>query len=415
MKLRQSLLNLLSNAVKFTTGGTITLQVSRDVTDGEEWIHFMVKDTGIGLAKDQMRTLFDAFAQADMSTTRRYGGTGLGLTISQRFCRLMGGEITVDSELGKGSMFTISLPTAIKEHNTEEPVVDDKQQLNDFLQLRMGTDHDVALEIEHDRRKRDSIILIVDDDPMACDLQQRHLMRHHYDVVCAASGADAIQKINELRPDLVLLDVMLSDMSGWQVLTYIKSQPHLVHIPVIMLTMIDEKNTAYSLGATSYLSKPIDWEKLVETVNKTVRRAGRDSILVVDDDADARKLARLVLENEGYTILEAENGYLGLMRVAERKPSVILLDLLMPNMNGHEFLNELALNERWNDIPIIALTAMELDDQERQRLENRVTMIIQKGAYSIDHVLQAVRKILVKKGQAAVQNVEDQDDNKHAK
>ncbi|WP_455375351.1 ATP-binding response regulator [Kaarinaea lacus] len=415
MKLRQSLLNLLSNAVKFTTGGTITLRISRDVTDGEEWIHFMVKDTGIGLSQEQIGTLFDAFAQADMSTTRRYGGTGLGLTISQRFCRLMGGEITVESNLGKGSTFTISLPTAIKERSVDEPSPVEDKPLNDFLQLRSGTDSEAISEVEYDRRKRDSIILIVDDDPMACDLQQRHLSRHHYEVVCAGGGAEAIQKINELRPDIVLLDVMLSDMSGWQVLTYIKSQPHLVHIPVIMLTMVDEKNTAYSLGATSYLSKPIDWEKLVETVNKTVRRAGRDCILVVDDDADARKLARLVLENEGYTILEAENGYLGLMRVAERKPSVILLDLLMPNMNGHEFLNELALNERWQDIPIIALTAMELDDQERQSLENRVTMIIQKGAYSIDHVLQAVRKILVKKEQAAVQNVSDKDDNKHAK
>lgn len=414
MKLRQSLLNLLSNAVKFTTGGKITLQVYRDMLDGEEWIRFMVKDTGIGLSEDQMGTLFDAFAQADMSTTRRYGGTGLGLTISQRFCRLMGGEISVESNLGKGSTFMISLPTAIKEHNVEDHVPVDSRPLNDFLQLRAGAGDD-TVDVEIERRKRDSIILIVDDDPMACDLQQRHLKRHHYEVVCAASGEDAIQQINQLRPDIVLLDVMLSDMSGWQVLTYIKSQPHLVHIPVIMLTMVDEKNTAYSLGATSYLSKPIDWEKLVETVNKTVRRAGRDSILVVDDDADARKLARLVLENEGYSIQEAENGYLGLMRVAERKPSVILLDLLMPNMNGREFLNELALNERWQDIPIIALTAMELDDQERQSLENRVTMIIQKGAYSIDHVLQAVRKILVKKEQESVQNVEHQDDNKHAK
>ena len=410
MKLRQSLLNLLSNAVKFTTGGKISLSVYRDNTDGEEWIRFAVRDTGIGLSKAQMENLFDAFSQADMSTTRRYGGTGLGLTISQKFCHLMGGEITVDSTLGKGSTFTISLPSIIKEQQGEESTPLDKKPANDYLQLRASISSEVPDDVERERRKRDSIILIVDDDPMACDLQQRHLRRHHYEVVCAVSGEEAIQKVNELRPDIVLLDVMLSDMSGWQVLTYIKSQPQLVHIPVIMLTMVDEKNTAYSLGATSYLTKPIDWEKLVTTVNRTVRRAGRECILVIDDDADARKLARLVLENEGYSVLEAENGYLGLMRVAERKPSVILLDLLMPNMNGHEFLNELNLNERWQDIPIIALTAMELDDQERQSLENRVTMIIQKGAYSIDHVLQAVRKILVKNEQDNIQRVAQQDD-----
>jgi len=414
MKLRQSLLNLLSNAVKFTTGGKVFLKVRRDTMNGEEWIQFSVRDTGIGLSQIQMGTLFDAFAQADMSTTRRYGGTGLGLTISQKFCRLMGGEISVESSLGKGSTFTITLPTAIREGQLDELTTAEVKHVNDYLQLRSSEGNLPAQDIDRERRKRNSIILIVDDDPMACDLQQRHLQRHHYDVFCVSSGEEAIRKINELRPDIVLLDVMLTDMSGWQVLTYIKSQPHLVHIPVIMLTMVDDKNTAYSLGATSYLSKPIDWEKLVEIVNKTVRRAGRDCILVIDDDADARKLARLVLENEGYSVLEAENGYLGLMRVAERKPSVILLDLLMPNMNGHEFLNELALNERWQDIPIIALTAMELDDQERQSLENRVNLIIQKGAYSIDHVLQAVRKILVKKGQSDVQFKVHQDDKKRA-
>jgi CheY-like chemotaxis protein len=202
-------------------------------------------------------------------------------------------------------------------------------------------------------------------------------------------------------------------MSGWQVLTYVKSQPELVHIPVIMLTMVDEKNTAYSLGAAAYLTKPIDWEKLVITINKCVRKAGQDAILVVDDDADARKLARLVLENEGYTVIEAENGYLGLMRVAERIPSVILLDLLMPNMNGHEFLYELELNERWANIPVIALTAMELDENETRSLENRVEMIIQKGAYSIDQVLSAVRDILGETQQIVpgdTQHVTDADD-----
>ena len=414
MKLRQSLLNLLSNAVKFTNGGKINLNVYRDTTNGEEWVKFVVRDTGIGLSENQMGTLFDAFAQADMSTTRRYGGTGLGLTISQRFCRLMGGEITVESNLGKGSVFTISLPAQIKEQKSDEAGSGGSKSINDYSQIRINNAQDSNAEVTVDRRKRDSTILIVDNDPMACDLQQRHLKRHHFEVVCAKSGEEGIQKINELRPDIVLLDVMLSDMSGWQVLTYVKSQPHLVHIPVIMLTMVDEKNTAYSLGATSYLSKPIDWEKLVSTVNKTVRKAGRDCILVIDDDADARKLARLVLENEGFSVLEAENGYLGLMRVAERKPSVILLDLLMPNMNGHEFLNELDLNERWHDIPIIALTAMELDDQERESLENRVAMIIQKGAYSIDHVLQAVRKILAKKYQEDAQIVASQDDKTSA-
>ena len=409
MKLRQSLLNLLSNAVKFTAGGKISLQVYREIVDNEEWIKFTVKDTGIGLSEEQMESLFSAFSQADMSTTRRYGGTGLGLTISQKFCRLMGGEISVESELGKGSIFTISLPAIIKqpaESPTEKQIT--LQPLDEHKLVRVQQIGQRALKDE--RRSKRSTILIIDDDPMACELQQRHLSKHDYDVVCVKTGEEGIKRINELTPDVILLDVILTDMSGWQVLTYVKSQPHLVHIPVIMLTMINEKNTAYSLGATSYLSKPIDREELTATVNKCVRKAGQDSVLVIDDDADARKLARLVLENEGYSVIEAENGYLGLMRVAERIPSVILLDLLMPNMNGHEFLSELELNERWDNIPVIALTAMELDENERASLENRVSMIIQKGAYSIDHVLSAVRDILGKKDQQGTQIVNVLDD-----
>jgi CheY-like chemotaxis protein len=380
--------------------------------EGEEWIRFVVKDTGIGLSENQMETLFNAFSQADMSTTRRYGGTGLGLTISQKFCRLMGGEISVESDLGKGSVFTISLPTAIEELATPDTVDEAPRKFSDSRQRVRVRQANIG-QVEKDRRKRTSTIVIIDDDPMACDLQQRHLAKNGYEVVCTSDGQEGIKKINELMPDVILLDVILSDMSGWQVLTYVKSQPELVHIPVIMLTMVDEKNTAYSLGAAAYLTKPIDWEKLVVTINKCVRKAGQDAILVVDDDADARKLARLVLENEGYTVIEAENGYLGLMRVAERIPSVILLDLLMPNMNGHEFLYELELNERWANIPVIALTAMELDENETRSLENRVEMIIQKGAYSIDQVLSAVRDILGETQQIVpgdTQHVTDADD-----
>ncbi|HEY5604516.1 MAG TPA: response regulator [Gammaproteobacteria bacterium] len=409
MKLRQSLLNLLSNAVKFTTGGKIVLQVYREIISDEEWIKFVVKDTGIGLSETQVETLFDAFSQADMSTTRRYGGTGLGLAISQKFCRLMGGEITVESKLGKGSVFTIVLPAYIKEPADTKADQGSEVQFVDSNKLTRARKPDIR-KIRDERRSKTSTVLVIDDDPMACELQQRHLSKQSYEVVCASSGEEGIQKINEILPEVILLDVMLTDMSGWQVLTYVKSQSHLVHIPVIMLTMINDKHTAYSLGATAYLTKPIDWDELTLTVNKCVRKAGQETVLVIDDDADARKLARLILENDGYAVIEAENGYLGLMRVAERIPSIILLDLVMPNMNGQEFLNELELNESWQGIPVIALTAMELDENERRGLEKRVSIIIQKGIYSIDQVLGAVRRISSKNQHPNTQNVKIADD-----
>jgi len=213
----QSLLNLLSNAVKFTTGGKIILQVYRETVNNEEWVKFVVKDTGIGLSESQMESLFSAFSQADMSTTRRYGGTGLGLTISQKFCRLMGGEISVESELGKGSVFTISLPSIIK-----QPAVSDAEKQ---IELQPIEEHKLARvqqidqrELKDERRSKRSTILIIDDDPMACEIQQRHLGKHDYNVICVKSGEEGIKKINQLSPDVILLDVMLTDMSGWQVL-----------------------------------------------------------------------------------------------------------------------------------------------------------------------------------------------------
>jgi CheY-like chemotaxis protein len=174
----------------------------------------------------------------------------------------------------------------------------------------------------------------------------------------------------------------------------VKKQPALVHIPVIMLTMIDEKSTAYSLGATHYLHKPIDKDDLSRVINDCVRKEGRDMVLVVDDNADARKLVRLILENEGLNVMEAENGYLGLMRVAERRPALILLDLMMPGMSGGEFLDELHKRDDCLHIPVIALTGMDMDDRELKALEGRVEKIIQKGAYSIDQVLTEVRDIM---------------------
>ena len=394
-KLRQSLLNLLSNAVKFTNNGQVSITVTRNFYNEMEWVYFAVRDTGIGLSREQMNRLFVAFVQADESTTREYGGTGLGLAISRSFCNLMGGDIAVESEIGAGSTFTIRLPLEVAQVTLVEPEsvdVIEQQALDDEDSKRKLEDHEH--KVDRERRKRKSIILIIDDDPMGCDIPRRYLEKDGFQVECACDGMEGIQKINELHPDVILLDVMLPGMSGWQVLTYVKKQPSLVQIPVIMLTMIDEKSTAYSLGATYYLHKPIDKGELSRVINNCLRKEGRKMVLVVDDNADARKLVRLILENEGLGVVEAENGYLGLMRVAERRPALILLDLMMPGMSGRQFLDELQKREDCLQIPVIALTGMDIDSNELKALEGRVDKIIQKGAYSIDQVLAEVREIM---------------------
>jgi len=395
-KLRQSLLNLLSNAVKFTTNGKVSIVVTRNFYNDMEWIYFAVRDTGIGLSNAQMNRLFVAFVQADESTTREYGGTGLGLAISRSFCNLMGGDIAVESEVGAGSTFTIRLPLGVNQPTlveTEPAAVQTEAEVSQEVHNKRNMENH-ARTVDHERRKRKSIILIIDDDPMGCDIPRRYLEKDGFQVECASDGMQGIQKINELHPDIILLDVMLPGMSGWQVLTYVKKQPALVQIPVIMLTMIDEKSTAYSLGATYYLHKPIDKDELSRVINNYLRKEGRQTVLVVDDNADARKLIRLILENEGLNVVEAENGYLGLMRVAERRPALILLDLMMPGMSGRQFLDELHMREDCLQIPVIALTGMDMNSEELKSLEGRVDKIIQKGAYSIDQVLVEVREIM---------------------
>lgn len=391
-KLRQSLINLVSNALKFTNEGLVTLAVGRTTTEQKEWIELSVKDTGIGLTEDQIEGLFQAFSQADASTTRLYGGTGLGLTISRGFCRLMGGDIKVESEQGKGSTFTICLPVAVMEQDPEDS---SSSQLNDTDSGGpLRTTYVDKQNLDQDRRSKKSIVLIIDDDPMGCEIPAKYLEKDGYDVLCARDAKTGINKINEVIPDIVLLDVIIPGMSGWEVLTYIKKQPSLLHIPVIMLTMIDEKRTAYALGAADYLVKPVDRDDLTRAVNNCLRKEGLQSVLVIDDDVDSRKLIRLILENDGFSVVEAESANLGLVRVAERIPALILLDIFMPEMDGFQFLDELSKNPDWGSIPVIALTGIDMDDLQRDKLDERVERVVQKGAYSIDTVLKEVRKFL---------------------
>ncbi len=406
-KLRQSLLNLLSNAAKFTEHGNIDITVFKKSIGRNGWIFFEVSDTGIGLSEEQISALFVAFTQADSSTTRQYGGTGLGLVISRSFCRLLGGDITVQSQQNNGSTFTISLPLAHAEQGLPAEKIEQSQRVN-FDNLRSSLSENKAAKYP-DRREKQKTILIIDDDPLACDMPSRCLGKSDYNVICAQNAADGIAKINSLKPDVILLDVMLSGMSGWHVLTYVKEHSELVHIPVIMLTMIDEKTTAYALGANNYLMKPIDKDRLVTAVNKCVRKDGLDSILVVDDDHDTRKLLSTILFNEGYFVCEAENAHLGLIRVAERKPSLILLDLLMPGMDGREFVARLGQNPNWKNIPVIVLATNE-NAQNCNIIVNQVAGIIEKSAFSIDKVLVMVKSVLNSNNTQPVTNLDDKEE-----
>jgi PAS domain S-box-containing protein len=374
-KLRQTLFNLLSNSTKFTESGTITLAVSRAAENGADWITFRVADTGIGMTAEQLHGIFQAFQQADASTTRKYGGTGLGLAITRNFCQMMGGEVNVASTQGVGTTFTIRLPAdvprALGHVAAPAPTTGP---------LTFGADADVAL--------------VVDDDPAARELLESFFRKEGFRVVTASSGPDALRLARELKPAIVTLDVMMPGMDGWAVLSQFKADPALADVPVIMVTIVDDRNLGYALGATDYLTKPVDRDRLAALVRKYRRPDAKDVVLVVEDDPATRSLLRRSLEAEGWTVVEAENGRVALEALAHTRPALILLDLMMPEMDGFQFVAELRRSEDGRAIPVVVLTAKDVTSEERLRLTGCVEVILQKGAASRENILGEIRTLV---------------------
>ena len=368
-RVRQVLLNLLSNASKFTEQGTITLAARRETDPDGDAIVFEVHDTGIGVTEEEMARLFQAFSQADASTTSRFGGTGLGLAISRMFCHMMGGDVAVESEVGKGSTFTVRLPAVTREPTPEVPT------------------------LQREPAAGDAVVLVIDDDPAVRDLMGRFLRKEGFGVLEAAGGESGLALAREHRPDIITLDVLMPGMDGWAVLTALKNDPALAEIPVIMMTIIDDKNMGFALGASEYLTKPIARDRLTTILRRYVRRDGRRRVLVVDDDQSTRDMVRRALEEERCDVIEAENGRHALERLATGGVDLILLDLMMPEMDGFEFLEELRRGNG-DAIPVVVMTAKELTEADRRRLSGSVQRIVEKGAHGRDELLTHVRSLI---------------------
>lgn len=380
LRVRQILLNLLSNACKFTENGQVTIAAACTKVDEADGVLFTIVDTGIGITPQQMENLFKEFSQADSSTTRKYGGTGLGLAISQRLCRAMGGHITVDSTPGVGTKFAAWLPSAIEAPPTlAQPPIP-------------------AVAADDDVRLVSNVVLVVDDDEAVRDQMRRFLVREGCDVVTARDGAEGLKLARQLKPALITLDVLMPGCDGWSVLQELKSDRELANIPVVMLTMADERNRGYALGAADYMVKPIEREALRKLIAKFGSGAPGSAlrVLIVEDDENARQQWRRILSTEGCDVDEAQNGRVALERLVHALPDLIILDLIMPEMDGFEFLVELRKQPAFKAVPVVVVTAATLSEDDQRRLSGGVERVLAKAAFSRDALLEELRMMVAR-------------------
>jgi adenylate cyclase len=365
-KVKQCLLNLLSNANKFTSKGTLTLTVAREENSK---ICLRVSDTGVGMTKEQLGRLFEAFSQADASTTKRFGGTGLGLAITQHFCTMLGGDVAVESTPGKGSTFTIRLP--------------DRDAAPGAVECTEPT------AAAADGR---ATVLVVDDEATVRSLLAKTLEKEGYRVILAGSGVEALAFAREHRPQAITLDVLMPQMDGWAALKALKADAELRDIPVIMVTVLNERGMAIPLGAADFVTKPVDRQRLTAILREHCASPSGAAVLVVEDDLPTREALCRTLASMGYAAHAAVNGRSGLDWLAGHPaPSLILLDLMMPEMDGFEFLRELRKQPAFVDVPVIVVTAKELTAEDIRILSGQTERIIPKDQAYLAELAAVVR------------------------
>ena len=389
MRVRQILYNLLHNACKFTENGAVTLDIARVVSDDDHAAHlvFTISDTGIGMTADQIASLFREFTQADSSTTRKYGGTGLGLALSRRLAHLLGGEITVTSQPGVGTTFVVTLPEHLVLAAAPEPTPVDATPIS--------ATPPAPEPGEHTRR----LVLLIDDDPAVRDLLLRMLERPDLHIETAVDGASGLELARLLTPDLIILDILMPEMDGWTVLRELKASNDTAAIPVIPLTIADDREHGMLLGAAEMIHKPADLDRLDQRIRTLIRgrsaqvEAANRQILIVEDDETVRQYLRRTLEREceDWVIMEVTDGQTALEHCTTAMPDVIVLDLMIPGIDGLQFIEALRTLPDGCSTPIIVVIAQDLTADERERLCHSVTRILYKGSFHCHEFAREVR------------------------
>jgi signal transduction histidine kinase/CheY-like chemotaxis protein/HAMP domain-containing protein len=379
-RVRQILLNLVSNAAKFTREGSICIVAEADADE----VCLSVADTGPGIPDEEMEGIFEPFTQVDASTTREHGGTGLGLTISHSFVQLHGGRMWVESEVGEGATFYFTLPIEGPPSEVEEVL----EPVNEEVLLPPED----ALEEGSGR-----LILCVDDDTGVINLYRRYLHLRGYRVFGLTDSSRVLDVAKRLKPHAITLDVMMPEKDGWEVIRDLKEDPTTSHIPVIICSIVSQEERGMSLGAADYLVKPIMEEDLVAALDRLNSNPGRHQVLIVDDHAGDRNLLRRMIESQsGYEVVEAAGGEEAIDLMEQLSPHIVILDLLMPEVDGFTVLESIKSDEMTRSIPVIVVTAKELDDEDHSRLNHRVEALMHKGVLRQDELLEDVAAALQK-------------------
>ncbi len=375
-RLKQILLNLLGNAIKFTPpGGELGIEVSRE----GDWCQVSVVDNGIGIKPEDRERIFEAFTQADTLSDERKEGAGLGLALTKQFVEICGGRIWLDSNYGKGSRFTFTLPSA---EESKTHLEEKREELGEeFPEVE-----------EPPLRPGQKLVLLVDDDRKARGLLKTWLENEGYAVAQAASGDEGIKKAEELLPAVIVLDILMPDKDGWQVLQELKSKPETRDIPVVIASVVEETKLGFSLGAVDYFVKPIDKGGFLKRIAELGLARG-EKVLVVDDNPKDVRLVASILEAEGIGVLCAYGGEEAVSMAAENEPALIVLDILMPDLSGFEVIERLRANNKTRNIPIIILTIKELTEQEFNMLHSQTEAIMMKTTFRWEDFLSEVKRV----------------------
>ena len=374
-KVRQTLFNLLSNASKFTDAGRITLTVERRPLDGADHVFIHVSDTGIGISAKQLDKLFRSFSQADSTTSRKFGGTGLGLAISRRFARLMQGDLTVQSEPGHGSTFTVHWPAVVRkpEHTPTG-----------------GARTDTA------SARSPGAVVVIHENAVSRDRMREFLATEGFQIELAESGPEGLELARRIKPIAVALDLAALGADGVGLLSILRADTQLANLPVILLTLVEGRKYGYAMGVGDLLSKPLPHDRLTEMLEHYRKETSLRPVLIVEDDEAARDLLRRILIAEGWSVTTAANGQEALQRLTESPPGLILLDLLMPEMGGIELLNELRTKSEYRNIPTIIITGEAVDPINPGQFGSQVVRILKKGGYTADQLLKTIFEIVAK-------------------